>query len=110
MAEHWQFLFAVFCMYGFIFMMYTLSDGAIYGLPSASIYEQAGIDTTQLTFSSLWDAWGVVVGFISILFIPIGDFWWLTPFNWAIVGTATYILIKEIILPVLSIIAEALPF
>lgn len=95
MAEQWQFIFAVFCMYGFVFMMYALSNGAIYGLESASVLEPSGVETGGFT-DWLTGGIGTLIGFFTVLFVPIHDFWWMTPINWAIIGTTTYLFLKMI--------------
>lgn len=111
MAEHWQFLFAVFVMYGFLFMLFNLSDGAIVGLPNATAYSP--LDTTidnPTLLDTITEGIGAWATFIIVLFNPVSDYWYLVPINWGIVGTAIFIFIKEIVLPILSIIAEAIPF
>lgn len=95
MAEQWQFIFAVFVMYGFIFMIYTLSDGAIYGLDSASVFEPSAVETGGFT-DWLVGGIGTIIGFFTVLFVPINDYWWMTIINWALVGTTTYIFFKLI--------------
>lgn len=98
MAEQWQFIFAVFCMYAFIFMIYTLSGGAIYGLDSANAFEDiatSGVETGGFT-DWLTGGIGTLVGFFTVLFVPINEFWWMTMINWAVIGTTTYIFLKLI--------------
>lgn len=97
MAEQWQFIFAVFLMYGFIFTIYTLSNGAIYGLESASAFETDTSDYTEATFTDwLTGGIGTLIGFFTVLFVPVNDYWWLTMINWAIIGTSAYLFLKMI--------------
>lgn len=97
MADSHTFILAVFLMYGFIFMMYTASDGAIAGLPSASGFEpsSSSIDTSSFTD---WLIGGIstIVSFFTVLLIPVTDLWYFVPINWAIIGTTIYLLIKVI--------------
>lgn len=102
MAQQWQFIFAVFCMYGFLFMMYTIEGSPIpsaYGLDSASIFETVateGVETGGFT-DWLTGGIGTLIGFFTILFVPLNaKFWWMTMINWAVVGTTTYLFLKMI--------------
>jgi hypothetical protein len=90
--EH-QFIFAVFLMYGFIFMIYTLSNGAIAGLPSANIFN---ISTPSMTITDLLiGALSTVLSFFVVMFTPVFiNLWWIVPINWAIMGTTVYLFIR----------------
>lgn len=100
MAEQWQFLFAVFLMYGFIFTIYSLSDGAIYGLPSANLLMSSPTSPSENPIIYFLETSAYIVtlvfSFASVILIGVGlfDFWWLTPINWAIIGTTVYIYIR----------------
>lgn len=97
MADSHTFIFAVFLMYGFIFAMFTLSDGAIVGLPSASVYEPSSDNVDTASFTD-WLVGGIetIVTFFLILLVPVTDLWYIVPINWAIIGTTIYLLIRVI--------------
>ena len=92
-TEH-QFIFAVFLMYGFIFTIYTMSNGAIAGLPSASVFAPAAPATAGIV-DLLIGALGTVIGFFSVMFLsPLSGLWFMLPINWAILGTTIYLFIR----------------
>jgi len=96
MADPHQFILAVFLMYGFMFTVYALSNGAIAGLPSANAFAPAAPATggiVDLIFSYV----GIIITFFSVMFIsPFTGLWFMLPINWAILGTTIYLFIKII--------------
>ena len=98
MADQWQFIFAVFVMYGFLFMIYTLSDGAIAGLDSASAFEPTTPETVEWTIIDyIVQGIGIVVSFFNILFNPFAtELWYMVPINWGLTGTTIYLFLKLI--------------
>jgi len=101
-----NFLFGVILMYGFLFVMFTLSDGAIVGLPEANVifetpeqpeYEDNFWGAFSYGVDSIIYGIALAVSFFFVLFInPFSDIWWMVPFNWAILGTVVYIYTKLI--------------
>jgi hypothetical protein len=92
-STEWQFIFAMFLMYGFIFMIYTISNGAIAGLPSANIFNLVAPSTSIADL--LIGALETVISFFVVIFIiPLANFWWIAPINWAIMGTTIYLFIR----------------
>lgn len=97
-----MFLFAVFVFYGFLFMMYTMSNGAIAGLQSSNILVStpSAIDTGNPLIYALETATYAVTllsSFFFTLFInPYSAITWMIPLNWAIFGTVVYIYLKLI--------------
>lgn len=98
-SEH-TFIFAVLLMYGFYFAIYTISGGAIYGLPSANlaIAPPAAYDDPIIDF--IWGAMYIMtlIGsfFFTILINPFSSLWWMLPINWAILGTTVYLFIRTL--------------
>lgn len=94
LSTEWQFIFAVFMMYGVIFMLFTASNGAIAGLPSASAFAPVAPATGGIV-DLLVGALGTVIAFFNIMFLsPFAGIWYLLPFNWAILGTTIYLFIR----------------
>ena len=93
MASQESFIFAVFAMYGFIFMIYALSGGAIVGLPNATAYVPVAPETAGIA-DMLIGTLTLVGSFFVIMFVPVTSVWFLVPLNWAIVGTAVYMFLK----------------
>lgn len=93
MGESHNFILAVFLMYGFIFMMYVASDGAIAGLPSASGFEPTAPGTGSI-IDAVLGTFSLVISFFTVLFVPITDLWYFVPINWAIAGTTIYLFLK----------------
>lgn len=90
------FVFAVFLMYGLIFLIYTASNGAILGLPSANAFAPSAPATGGFTD---WLVGGLetLLTFFAIMFlVPLEDIWWMVPLNWAILGTTIYLFFKMI--------------
>lgn len=98
-AQH-TFLFGVFLMYGFIFTIYSLSNGAIYGLESANLLidtPETPSDNPIIYFLETTSyAMTTIFSFFLVIFtgIPTFEYWWLVPFNWAILGTSVYMFLK----------------
>jgi hypothetical protein len=94
MSSQEQFIFAVFLMYGFIFMIYTASNGSIVGLPSANIIQPIAPETSGIT-DFIFSFFQIVVSFFVIMFLsPFSNLAWMLPINWAILGTTIYMFIK----------------
>jgi len=85
-------------MYGFIGMIYFISNGAIAGLSSTSLSFPtppkpsgdpiSGFFTdAHYIISSVWSLFTVLflTPFVS------SSFWWIAPINWAIFGTTLYL-------------------
>lgn len=97
MADSHSFILAVFLMYGFIFMIYVASDGAIAGLPSASGFEPTAPEVLDWSIIDyIVQGIGLVVSFLTVLFLPLTDLWYFVPINWAIIGTSIYLFLKLI--------------
>lgn len=101
MAQQWQFLFAVFLMYGFIFTIYTLSDGSIYGLESANLLVDIPSEPSENPIiyfleTATYMTTTIVSFFFVLLINPFSNLWWMLPINWAILGTTVYLFIKMI--------------
>lgn len=93
-SSEWQFIFAVFMMYGFLFMMYTYSNGAAFGLPSTSALAPTAPATGGIT-DFLVGSLLTVKNFFALLFLtPLSGLWYLTFINWAIMGTTIYLFIR----------------
>lgn len=96
LSSEWQFIFAVFLMYGFIFMIYTLSGGAIVGLPKANLFAITPPNTASIT-DLIFSYVGIIISFFVVMFVmPFASFWWIAPINWAIMGTTIYLFIRII--------------
>lgn len=95
MAESHNFILAVFLMYGFIFMIFTASNGRIAGLPSASAFEPSAPTVVNWTILDyIIQGIGLVVSFLTVLFVPVTDLWYIVPINWAIIGTSIYLFLR----------------
>lgn len=88
-----SFIFAVFLMYGLVFMIYTASDGAIVGLPSANAFEPSGPATGGIV-DAIVGTFEIIISFFGVMFLPLLDVWWLAPINWAITGSAVYLFMR----------------
>lgn len=93
-STEWQFIFGVFLMYGFLFTIYTYSNGAAFGLPSTSALAPAAPATGGIT-DFLVGSLLTVMNFFALLFLtPLSGLWFFTMFNWAILGTTIYLFIR----------------
>lgn len=86
-------------MYGFFFMLYSMSNGAIVGLPETDLTPAAPaepsdnpleyfLNTATYAITTLWNF------FVVLLINPFSTFAWLIPINWAVLGTNVYLFIK----------------
>lgn len=100
MADSHSFIFAVFLMYGIIFMIYALAavDGyTIEGLPDMAGYTPGAPDTSGWSILDyLFNGVLIAINFFIVLFVPITSVWYIVPLNWAIVGTAIYLMLRLI--------------
>lgn len=93
-SSEWQFIFAVFLMYGFLFMMYTYSNGAAFGLPSASAFAPTAPATGGIS-DFLTGSFATVLSFFTVMFLqPLAGVWVFTFINWAILGTTIYLFLR----------------
>lgn len=99
LSAEWQFIFAMFLMYGFFFTMYTMSNGAIYGLPNSNIFMPTAPATASFT-DWLTGGIGTVISFFATMLLPSpftgSTFWFMLPINWAILGTTVYLFFRMI--------------
>lgn len=101
-AEH-KFIFSVLVFYGFLFTLYTLSGGDLWGLvPSEITFPVPSVATADPLLdliNSLTYGAELIGSFFVVMFIsPLSSttFWWLGFLNWAILGTTIYLFIRLI--------------
>lgn len=101
MASQHGFILAVFLMYGTIFMIYSMSGGAIFpdldndALTAFNTIGTSGVETASFT-DWLTGGISILISFFVILFVPITSLWYFVPINWALIGTASYLFFKLI--------------
>lgn len=109
-TEH-QFIFGVLVMYGFFFIIFSLSNGQVYGLPTANLFDcnsltnctyatPTQVNATNPLISAIETTTNLIqliTSFFFIMFInPFSNYWWMLPINWAIFGTTIYLFVRII--------------
>ena len=88
-----MFIFGVFVFYGFLFMMYSLSGGAIVGLSDSSYLINA--PATGGIVDAIVGTFDIILSFFATLLVnPYSALVYLIPFNWALIGTSVYLFIR----------------